>query len=204
MLVSSSSLEDLSDEILMEIFDSLSLPLHIYGSFFNLNDRFNRILSDARLLMSLDLSDCQRFDYQCQMMLPHMNRQLVSLRLSNEAKLCEPIEIFLLHHRLQRFAALRHLTLIQITFDQLRRILADVLSLSKLVRLEIDMFDGSGMTNTELNLIVNTLLSQAKSLQVIKSDVRRPLISSGFWTLVVIASISPAIRHFRSCLSDPH
>ena len=172
-----SSLEDLSDEILMEIFDSLSLPLHIYSSFFNLNERFNRVLCDARLLMSLDLSDCQQFAYQCQLMLPHMRCQLVSLRLSNETKLSNPIEVFLLHHRLKRFSALRHLTLIQITFDQLRRILADVLSLTKLVRLDIDMFDGSGMTNNELNLIVNTLLSQAKSLQV-TNDVRLATVSS--------------------------
>ena len=169
LTMSISSLEDLSDEILMEIFDSLSLPLHIYSSFFHLNERFDRILCDARLLMSLDLSRLHHFPsfaYHCQLMLPNMTRQLVSLRLSNEANLYEQIEVFLLHHRLKHFSALRHLTLVQITFDQLRRILADVLSLTKLLRLEIDMFDGSGMTTKELNLIVNTLVSQAKSLQV--------------------------------------
>ena len=42
--------------------------------------------------------------------------------------------------------------LIQITFDQLRRMLADILSLNKLSRLDIDMFDGSGISPNELNL----------------------------------------------------
>ena len=42
--------------------------------------------------------------------------------------------------------------------------LADILSLNKLVRLDIDMFDGSGISPNELNLIANTLLSKSNSM----------------------------------------
>lgn len=95
-----------------------------------------------------------------------MSKQLISLRLSNEQKLYEQMKVFLLHIRLANFHALRQLCLIQITFDQLRRMLADILSLNKLVRLDIDMFDGSGTSIDELNLIANTLISKSNSIKV--------------------------------------
>ncbi len=44
--------------------------------------------------------------------------------------------------------------------------IADILSLNKLVRLDIDMFDGSGVSPNELNLIANTLLSKSNSIKV--------------------------------------
>ena len=165
----SSKFEDLSDEILMDIFDYLSPPIYIYHSFFNLNQRINRIIRDARLLISLDLTHLMNplnFAYHCQIMLPNMSKQLIALRLSNEQKLYEQIQIFLFHVRLANYHALRQLSLIQITFDQLRRMLAEILSLNKLVRLDIDMFDGSGINSNELNLIANTLLSKSNSIQV--------------------------------------
>lgn len=164
-----SKFEDLSDDILMDIFDLLSPPVYIYHSFFNLNHRLNRIINDSRLLMSLDLSHLinpSNFAYHCQIMLPNMLKQLISLRLSNEPKLYEQIKVFLLHIRLGNFQALRQLSLTQITFDQLRRMLADILSLNKLVRLDVDMFDGSGTTLSELNLIANTLISKSNSIKV--------------------------------------
>ena len=48
-----SKFEDLSDDILMDIFDFLSPPVYIYHSFYNLNQRLNRIINDSRLLISL-------------------------------------------------------------------------------------------------------------------------------------------------------
>jgi hypothetical protein len=179
-----SLLEDLSNEILMDIFDSLSLPVHIYYAFFNLNQRFNQILRDSRLLMSIDLSSASHpshFAYHCQVMLPNMTRQLISLRLSNEQAFYEQMNIFLRYQRLACFHALRQLSLIQITFDQLRRILADILSLNRLVRLDIDMFDGSGVAPDELNLVVNTLLSKSSSIQV--RDI------NGFFSCVCVCHI---------------
>lgn len=164
-----SKFEDLSDDILMDIFDYLSPVVYIYHSFYNLNQRLNRIINDSRLLISLDLSHLinpSNFAYHCQIMLPSMSKQLISLRLSNEQKLYEQIQIFILNIRLGNFHALRQLSLIQITFDQLRRILADILSLNKLIRLDIDMFDGSGVTPNELNTIANTLISKSNSIQV--------------------------------------
>ena len=164
-----SKFEDLSDDILMDIFDYLSPVVYIYHSFFNLNQRLNRIINDSRLLISLDLSQLinpSNFAYHCQIMLPNMSKQLISLRLSNEPKLYEQMKIFLLHIRLGNFHALRQLSLIQITFDQLRRMLAEILSLTKLVRLNVDMFDGSGISSNELNLIANILLSKSNSIKV--------------------------------------
>ena len=164
-----SKFEDLSDDILMDIFDSLSPPIYIYYSFFNLNQRLNRIINDSRLLISLDLSHLKspsNFAYHCQIMLPNMSKQLISLRLSNGQKLYEQIKIFLSNVRLGNFYSLRRLSLIQIKFNQLRRILADILSLTKLVRLDIDMFDGHGTTFNELNLVANALLSKSTSIKV--------------------------------------
>jgi hypothetical protein len=174
-----SKFEDLSDDILMDIFDFLSPSVYIYYSFFNLNQRLNHIINDSRLLISLDLSHLinpSNFAYHCQIMLPNMFKQLISLRLSNEQKLYEQIKIFLLHLRLGNFYALRQLSLIQITFDQLRRILADILSLNKLIRLDIDMFDGSGISPNELNLIANTLLSKSNSIKVYVLSLMRYLV----------------------------
>ncbi|CAF2993412.1 unnamed protein product [Rotaria socialis] len=176
-----SKFEDLSDDILMDIFDLLSPPVYIYHSFYHLNQRFNRIINDSRLLISLDLSHLMNpstFAYHCQIMLPNMSKQLISLRLSNEQKLYEQIKIFLLHIRLGNFHALRQLSLIQITFDQLRRMLADILSLNKLVRLDIDMFDGCGTSLIELNLIANTLLSKSKSIKFLCLRFNREFIIS--------------------------
>ena len=166
-----STLEDLSDEILMDIFDIISLPFDIYYGFFNLNQRFNRILSDSRLLMSLDFEESinpSKFQYHCQIMLPCMKNQLISLRLSNEQKFYEQIEIFLHYQRLNSFHALRQLSLIQIQFDQLTRIIPDILLLTKLNRLDIDMFDASGITTDDLSRLSNTLLSKLTTIQVRK------------------------------------
>lgn len=175
-----SQLEDLSDDILMDICDSLSSPVFIYHSFFNLNQRFNRIIRDSRLLISLDLSPLtlpSNFAYHCQVMLPNMSRQLISLRLSNDHRFYAQIQQFLLHLRVSQFQALRQLSLIQVTFDQLRRMLADILSLTRLVRLDIDMFDGGGVTPSELNLIANTLLSRSTSLKVDGATLLIPNVS---------------------------
>ncbi|UJR24977.1 hypothetical protein I4U23_006341 [Adineta vaga] len=175
---SHSTLEDLSDDILMDIFDFLYPAMYIYHSFFNLNQRFNKIISDARLLISLDLSQIinpSNFAYHSQIMLPNMSKQLISLRLSNEYKFYEQIHQFLLHVRIGHFQVLRQLSLIQITFDQLRRILADILSLNKLIRLDIDMFDGSGVTPNELNTIANTLLSKSQSIKFLNLRFNREI-----------------------------
>ncbi|CAF0759282.1 unnamed protein product [Rotaria sp. Silwood1] len=176
-----SKFEDLSDDILMDVFDLLDPAVYIYHSFFNLNQRLNRIINDSRLLISLDLSHLinpSNFAYHCQIMLPNMSKQLISLRLSNEHKLYEQIKIFLLNIRLGNFHALRQLSLIQITFDQLRRMLADILSLNKLIRLDIDMFDGSGTSLNELNLIANTLLSKSNSIKSLSLRFNREFIIS--------------------------
>jgi hypothetical protein len=95
-----------------------------------------------------------------------MFQQLISLRLSNEQNLYEQIHVFLQHVRLANFRALRHLSLIRITYEQLRRILLDILSLTKLVRLDIDMFDGSGIGLDELQQLANTLISAPSSFRV--------------------------------------
>jgi hypothetical protein len=46
--------------------------------------------------------------------------------------------------------------------------IAEILSLNKLTRLDIDMFDGSGISPNELNTIANTLLSKSNSIKVRK------------------------------------
>lgn len=199
MPIHRSTLEDLSDEILMDIFDSLPLPVHIYYAFFNLNQRLNGILHDSRLLMSLDLSPLinpYQFSYHCEVMLPQMYEQLISLRLSNDQPFYEQIQIFLRDQRLNRFRALRQLSLIQITFDQLRRMFADIVSLNKLIRLDIDMFDASGVTPAELNIIANILFSKSKSIQVrTNSSFVRPFTPL---RLVVALAIQSGMFHFGS------
>ncbi|CAF1246425.1 unnamed protein product [Adineta steineri] len=209
-IISRSKFEDLSDDILMDIFDLLCPPVYIYHSFFNLNQRLNRIINDSRLLISLDLSHLinpLNFAYHCQIMLPNMSKQLISLRLSNEQNLYEQIKIFLLHLRLGNFHALRQLSLIQITFDQLRRMLADILSLNKLVRLHIDMFDGSGISSNELNLIANTLINKSNSIKFLHLRFNREFViseiaSSSLTHLTLDACASSDIPQLLSLCSN--
>lgn len=164
-----SKFEDLSDEILMDIFDLLNPALFIYHSFYNLNGRFNRILHDSRLLMSLDLSRLispSNFAYHCQMMLPNMFKQLIRLRLSNDFKLYEQINVFLRDFRFSQFEFLRQLSLVQIKFQQLSRVLYDILSLKNLIRLDIDTFDACGTSSEEIQYIANTFISQSSTIKV--------------------------------------
>lgn len=169
MFIHRSKFEDLSDDILMDIFDLLNPPIYIYHSFYNLNARLNRILRDSRLLISLDLTRMlspANFAYHCQIMIPQMFQQLISLRLSNRIQLYEQIRIFLEHFNFSQFEFLRQLSLIQIRFEQLKKIFADILSLKKLRHLEIDTFDGSGVTLDELQFIANSLISRSSSIKV--------------------------------------
>lgn len=205
-----SKLEDLSDDILMDIFEYLSPPVYIYHSFYNLNQRLNRIINDSRLLISLDLSHLinpSNFAYHCQIMLPNMSKQLISLRLSNEQHLYEQIKVFLLNIRLGNYHMLRQLSLIQISFDQLRRMLADILSLINLTRLDIDMFDGSGITSNELNLIADTLISKSHSIKCLNLRFNREFIiseraCSSLTHLSIDACFSCDILQFLSCCSN--
>ncbi|CAF2508190.1 unnamed protein product [Rotaria sp. Silwood2] len=211
-VLTKSKFEDLSDDILMDVFDLLDPPVYIYHSFLNLNQRLNRIINDSRLLISLDLSHLinpSNFAYHCQIMLPNMSKQLISLRLSNEQKLYDQIKIFLLHIRLGNFHALRQISLIQITFDQLRRMLADILSLNKLLRLDIDMFDGSGTNLNELNLIANTLLSKSNSIKFLCLRFNREFIisesaSSSLTHLTIDACFTSDIPQLLSFCSNLH
>ncbi|CAF0798878.1 unnamed protein product [Adineta ricciae] len=208
--ISPSTFEDLSDDIIMDIFDLLDPPVYIYHSFLNLNRRFNRIISDARLLISLDLSQLTspaNFAYHCQVMLSKMSKQLISLRLSNEQRFYAQIQQFITHVRLGHFQALRQLALIQITFDQLRRMLADILSLNKLIRLDIDMFDSSGVAPNELNVIANALLSKSSSIQCLNLRFNREIIicesvSSSMRNLTLDACYSSDLPHLLSLCSN--
>lgn len=175
--------EDLSDEILMEIFDSFSLPIEIYSSFFNLNQRLNKIVRDSRLLMSVDLTSRKNpfeFVYHCQVMFPQMKSQLISLRLANEKTLFSPMEFFLRFQRFNSFENLRQLSLIKIDFDQLRRTFVEIISLNKLKRLDIEMFDSSGVTPTELDVIANLFFSKSKSIRVRRRKRKRTLSFDSF------------------------
>jgi hypothetical protein len=142
-------------------------------------------------------------------MLPNMSKQLISLRLSNEQKYYEQIKIFLLNIRLGNYHALRQLSLIQITFDQLRRILGDILSLNKLIRLDIDMFDGSGISQNELNIIANTLLSKSNSIQFLNLRFNRECViseiaSSSLIHLTIDACFCSDIPQLLSLCSNLH
>ena len=194
-----STFEDLSDDILMDIFDLLNPPIYIYHSFYNLNARLNRILRDARLLMSLDLSrmfNPANFAFHCQIMLPNMFKQLISFRLSNRIQLYEQIRIFLQHFHFSQFESLRQLSLVQITFEQLKTSLSDILSLKKLIQLEIDAFDGSGVSSDELQRIANTLISRSSSIKVKSKPI--PSLCHRIDSFSVSASsIQSRIRHSR-------
>ena len=194
-----STFEDLSDDILMDIFDLFNPPIYIYHSFYNINSRLNRILRDARLLISLDLSRMfhpANFAYHCQLMLPNMFKQLISLRLSNRIQLYEQIRIFLQHFHFSQFESLRQLALVQITFEQLKTSLSDIWSLTKLIHLEIDAFDGSGISSDEVQLIANTLTGRSSSIKV-KTKLVRSLVRRIDSFSVSSSSIQSSSRHSR-------
>lgn len=164
-----SKIEDLSDELLMMILDEVSCPMGIYFSFYGLNKRFQRIIVDCRLLMFLDFDESMNrfdFDYHCRFMLPNMKKQLISLRLSRDNSLYDPIDSFLAFHRIATFRRLRQLNLIRIRFDQLERIAEDLSSLHKLVRLDIDTFDLCSISFERISDFTSNLFRNVKSIEV--------------------------------------
>src|ERR1700722_15073144 len=77
-------LEMLPDEMLLEIFQYLSTADVLY-SFFNLNSRFNRTISNSIHHINLTLSTYDQFDYICTIVLNEFNycSTVRSLTISN-------------------------------------------------------------------------------------------------------------------------
>lgn len=76
--------EDLSNEIIYEIFDFLDI-YHIYQAFFNVNKRFNKFLMESTCPMKINILSMSKLNferYYSNIIIPNKNR-IISLAVSN-------------------------------------------------------------------------------------------------------------------------
>lgn len=110
------NLESMPDEILLEIFDYIP-GYDIIDSFYNLNQRFNSIISSIRF--HLDLSSVQQktFLYICHYILPKFNQQIYSIKLSNKQTI-DGINYYLEQCKYFQQEQIQTLILIEPTIEQ--------------------------------------------------------------------------------------
>ncbi|CAF1140924.1 unnamed protein product, partial [Adineta ricciae] len=91
-------LEDLPNELFIEIFRCLS-TLDLLRSVYNLNFRFNQLLFAHFLTSTIDFRSIALRDFRlvCREYLPLLANQIISLRLSNDDRTPQQMEVFLEH-----------------------------------------------------------------------------------------------------------
>lgn len=102
-----TTLEDLSNEILLQVFEHLAVPTDVHGAFCNLNHRFDVLLRSVRLPLDIFVED-----EQSSTMIRCFASFCIRLRVHN---LCPSIS-------LRHFPQLRSLTITEPTDAQLRSI----------------------------------------------------------------------------------
>lgn len=134
-----SSFEDLSNELLYEIFDYLDYA-DLHETFASLNSRFNHLIVRSSLPIKLKFSFLSKatFEYQCQrILLPNIHR-IRSIYLSQQL----PIEYFSTYYSFQSsYIRLEALTLDHFKWDTLLVILPTLISLPRLFSLTLISMD---------------------------------------------------------------
>ncbi len=137
--VSITHFEDLSNEIIYEVFEFLDFYC-VYESFFNLNIRFENLLTHSNFLINIDLSLKSKRDFQFyykNILIPYQHR-IKSVHLSN------PLIIERIFSTLGTplaFTRLEKLTLHNIISILLEQILTHFISASCLFSLDITCID---------------------------------------------------------------
>jgi hypothetical protein len=132
-------LEDLSNELIYEIFDSLDI-YHIYQAFFYLNKRFKNLLINSILPIKINISSISKSNFQLyysNIIIPNKHR-IISLRLSNFFLIDN---ILSLARTFSKFLRLETLILDNIKAKHLENILNDAIYLPNLCSLVISSVD---------------------------------------------------------------
>ncbi|CAF1221318.1 unnamed protein product, partial [Didymodactylos carnosus] len=111
--------------------------------------------------MHIDLSNIskQEFSYYCRVMLPKINKQIVSIKLSNILTL-DSIKRFSTIVKIEKFTQLNKLVLVQVKFVDLKHILSKLNNLKTLIIMSTDY---SGLDTERLNIL--KMIFELKSLK---------------------------------------
>ncbi|CAF1471323.1 unnamed protein product [Rotaria sp. Silwood1] len=131
--------EDLSNEIIYEIFEYLDY-LHVYQSFFDLNIRFRKIFTNSNFPIKINISSISKSIFQryyTHIIIPYQHR-IISLSIVNFLSFDLDISP---HRILSTFTRLKTLILVKINSEYLENILEDIASLPNLSSLTIIPID---------------------------------------------------------------
>ncbi|CAF5040113.1 unnamed protein product, partial [Rotaria sp. Silwood1] len=131
--------EDLSNEIIYEIFEYLDY-LHVYQSFFDLNIRFRKIFTNSNFPIKINISSISKSIFQryyTHIIIPYQHR-IISLSIVNFLSFDLDISP---HRILSTFTRLKTLILVKINSEYLENILEDIASLPNLSSVTIIPFD---------------------------------------------------------------
>lgn len=149
---SNTSFENLSNELLYEIFDYFDYA-DVYETFANLNIRFYDLIVHSSLPIKLKFSFLSKaaLEYQCQrILLPNIHR-IMSICLSHQL----PIEYFsTYYHFHSSYRRLEALTLDQFKMDTFLIILPTLSSLPRLFSLTLTSTDKFQSRNTVFSLLL--------------------------------------------------
>lgn len=134
-----SSLEDLSNELIYEIFDYLD-TFELFNIFSNLNQRFRNLLFHSNLPLKCYSSSSfqQSFENICLEIIKTNKHRILSFHLSNRT---EFIQFFTLYTIDSSFNRLQSLTLHAIKFDETLLLLPTITILPQLFSLKISLDD---------------------------------------------------------------
>lgn len=113
-------LESLANEMLLDVFESLSVVDLLYG-FYGLNSRLNRLISGHLRSFGLDFRSISqsKFNQICRQSLPKIIDDVRFLRLSNDDETPQQIDLFLQYgFSLRQFSQLQSLSLCDLCSDQ--------------------------------------------------------------------------------------
>ena len=144
--------ENLPNEYLLDMFAYFN-SVHLFRTFFGLNNRFNSLLHHSTLIHHFDFESISKkqFDSICQQYLPLVIEQIHSIGLSNSIETPEQIGYFRSYHfTFDRFINLKTICLSYISFDEIfDQILQECRSLTHLTALRIDhirnQYDGENI-----------------------------------------------------------
>ena len=121
LLIDEMHLESLANEVLLDIFESLSVVDLLYG-FYALNSRLNRLISEHLRSFGLDFRSISqsKFNQICRQSLPRIIDDVRFLRLSNDDETPQQIDLFLQYgFSLRQFSQLQSLSLCDLCSDGL-------------------------------------------------------------------------------------
>ncbi|CAF1191305.1 unnamed protein product [Didymodactylos carnosus] len=154
-----ATLEILSNELFLEIFDYLS-PTEIFSTFHNLNSRIDRLLSLQSIRIDLKTVEKPDFMDYCEHFIPTCYDRIKYLQLCNNHKE-NFISLFCqLFPNMDKFSTLHTLILIKPTVDKLLHLLPQ---LSTLIRLVIIGKQENKQENEICSLIFNDKMLSLKS-----------------------------------------